>query len=137
MPLLLMSGCGSEKTDILFECPSPDGGEIATIYLVSDGVQDVNRETKLNVRPASESFNSSMFSFSMRHGFDAIIRWQGDDQLELVYPQHAMLTHQEQVIFGTSQTFNPDARIRVSYSEQPSTHGYFVVEKRCFSGSFE
>jgi len=130
--LLFIVGCGGEKTDILFECPSSDGSKIATLYQVSDGGRAIDRETKLNVRPVSTSFDDDMFSFSMRHGHDAIITWSADDQLEIIYPEDSVLTHIENVIFGTSQTFSPNVRIRVSYREQASTHGYFMVEQRCF-----
>jgi len=135
--LFMLSACGSEKTDLLVECPSPDGNKIATLYRVSSGDGDVNRETRLNVRPAASPMDSSMFSFSMRHGHDAIIRWITNDRLELTYPLDAILTHQENVIFGSSQTFSSSDQVRVSYIEKPSTHGYFVVEKRCFNQAHE
>ena len=131
--LLFVTGCGGEKTDLLFECPSPDGSKIATLYRVSGGEREIDRETKLNVRPVSTSFDDDMFSFSMRHGHDAIITWFADDQLEVTYPEDSVLTHIENVIFGTSQTFSSNERIRVSYQEKPSTHGYFMVEQRCFT----
>ncbi len=134
LSLFVLVGCGiGEKSELLLECPSPDGSRIATIYYVSDGDRAVDRETKINVRPAASSLDDSMFSFSMRHGYDAIIHWKGNHQLELTYPEDSELIRVEHVIFGTSQTFRPDDRIRVHYIEQPSTHGYFMVEKRCFT----
>jgi len=131
--LLFVTACGGEKIDLLFECPSPDGSKVAILYRVSDGDRAIDRETKLNVRPVSASFDGDMFSFSMRHGYDAIIQWSADDQLEVTYPEDSVLTHIENVIFGTSQTFSSNERIRVIYREKGSTHGYFMVEKRCFN----
>ncbi|NWF39047.1 hypothetical protein F3F96_07865 [Mariprofundus sp. NF] len=133
--MLLLSGCGAgEKADVLYECPSPDGSLIATLYRVSDGAREIDRETRLNVRPATTAFNDSMFSFAMRHGYDAIVRWSSEQQLEFVYPLDSELIHVENVIFGSSQTFNSTQQIVVTYREEPSTHGYFMVEKRCLSG---
>lgn len=138
MPLLLLwslSSCSSEKIDVMFECASPDGSLIATLYRVSDGDRAIDWQTRLNVRPVSLPFDDGMFSFSMRHGYDAIIHWQGSEALALTYPLDAELTHIEHVIFGTSQTFDADRRLRVSYDEKRSTHGYFMVEKRCYHRS--
>jgi len=36
------------------------------------------------------------------------------------------------VVFGTNQTFNTTDVIRVHNREQPSTHGCFVTDIRCF-----
>jgi len=133
--LLLLSGCGAgEKTDVLYECPSPDGSLIATLYRVSDGAREIDRETRLNVRPATDAFNDAMFSFAMRHGYDAIVRWSSEKELAFTYPMDSELTHVENVIFGSSQTFSSSEQIVVSYHEEPSTHGYFMVEKRCLNG---
>lgn len=131
--LLALTGCGGGQTDILFECPSPDGSRIATLYRISDGPTDINAETRLNLRPANAALDAGMFSFSMRHGFDAVIRWRSDERVELVYPQDSVLMHQEHVIFGSSQTFAPEAQIHVDYREERSNHGYFMVEQRCFN----
>jgi len=133
--LLSLSACGSEKTDILFECPSADGSLIATVYRVSHGDREYDRETKLNLRPAASAFDDAMFSFSIRHGYDAIIRWSAADKLEFTYPLDSELLHVENVIFGTSQTFDASQQISVNYRQELSTHGYFMVEKRCFSGA--
>ncbi|GAV20083.1 hypothetical protein MMIC_P1045 [Mariprofundus micogutta] len=88
---------------------------------------------KINVRPASSGFDDSMHSFSFRHGYDAIVQWKSDDDMRIEYPMDSEITHQEMVIFGTSQTFSSTDQIRVDYQERSSTHGYFVVEKRCFT----
>ena len=135
MALFTLVGCGTGgQYEILFECPSPDGSKIATVYYIANGDRAVDRETRLNVRPAAASLDSDMFSFSVRHGYDAIIRWRESDYLELAYPEDSELIRLEHVIFGSSQTFNPDDQIRVHYIEKPSTHGYFMVENRCFTG---
>jgi hypothetical protein len=87
---------------------------------------------KINVRPASSTFDDGMFSFAFRHGYDAVIRWHSDTQMAVEYPEDSEITKQEQVIFGTSQTFSSSDQIRVGYQEMPSKHGHFMVEKRCF-----
>ncbi len=89
---------------------------------------------KINVRPSTSAFDNSMASFSFRHGYDAVIHWPSDHDLRIDYPVDSELTHQEMVIFGTSQTFHPSDQIKVVYREKPSTHGHFLVAKRCFNG---
>ncbi|MDQ6981406.1 MAG: hypothetical protein Q9M08_00145 [Mariprofundus sp.] len=133
--VLLISGCGfSEKVDVMFECTSPSGINIATLFRISTGERPGDQEMKINVRPSTSTFDDSMASFSFRHGYDAIIHWPSDHDLRVDYPVDSEVTHQEMVIFGTSQTFNPTDQIKVEYREKPSTHGYFVVAKRCFNG---
>jgi len=131
---LLISSCGfTEKVDVMFECVSPSGHKIATFYRVSTGERPGDTEMKINLRPSGSVFNESMHSFSFKHGYDAIIYWISDHEMRVEYPEYAELTHQETVIFGSSQTFGSDDRIKVVYEERPSTHGYFVVEQRCFT----
>jgi hypothetical protein len=130
---LLVIACSfGEKTDVMFECVSPSGATIATLYRVAMGERPGDQEMKINVRPASNTFDDSMFSFAFRHGYDAVIRWHLDTQMTVEYPDDSEITHQEQVIFGTSQTFSSSDQIRVDYQEMPSKHGHFIIEQRCF-----
>ncbi len=134
LSMLFVYGCGvGETTDVMFECASPSGETIATLYRISTGERPGDQEMKINVRPTSSAFNESMNSFSFRHGYDAVIRWYSDTQMTVEYPRDSEITHQERVIFGTSQTFSSIDQIRVNYREKPSKHGYFMVEKRCFT----
>lgn len=131
---LLISGCGfGDKTDIMFECHSPSGQLIATFYRVSSGERPGDQTLSINIRPVNSRFNSSMRSFSFRHGYDAIIHWNSDHAMHIEYPMDSEITHQEKVIFGTSQTFHAADSIRISYQERASIHGHFMVEQRCFN----
>ncbi len=131
--LCLLNACGmNEKTDVMFECPSPSGEKIATFYRISHGDNPIYHEMKLNIRNASSTFDANMASFSFKHGYDAIIHWQSEHAIDIEYPADSERTHQETVIFGTSQTFNTSDTIRITYQQKPSTHGYFIVEQRCF-----
>ena len=135
---LLVCACGfGEKTDVMFECASPSGAIIATLYRVSTGERPGDQEMKINVLPASSAFNDGMHSFVFRHGYDAVIRWHSDSQMAVEYPEHSETTKLEAVIFGTSQTFSSTEMIRVDYQEMPSTHGHFIVEQRCFTKAQE
>jgi len=118
----------------MFECASPDGQTIATLYRITDGPRQIDQQMKLNLRPSGSKLDSSMSSFAFRHGYDAIIRWRSDQLLEIEYPADSVITTQEMVVFGSSQTFSANEQIRVTYREKPSTHGYFMVEQRCFRG---
>jgi hypothetical protein len=130
---LFVCACGfGEKTDVMFECASPSGETIATLYRVSTGDRPGDQGMKINVRPASSAFDDGLFSFAFRHGYDAVIRWHSDLQMAVEYPEDSEITHQEQVIFGTSQTFSSSDQIRVDYQEMPSKHGHFIIEQRCF-----
>lgn len=132
--LLLLAGCGlSEKTDVMFECPSPSREMIATLYRVSTGERPSDQEMKINLRPAASAFDDDMFSFAFRHGYDAVIRWQSDKQVTVEFPEDSEITKQEMVVFGTSQTFSSNDQIRMDYQEKPSKHGHFMVEKRCLT----
>ena len=129
-----VAACGfSEKTDVMFECASPAGEIIATVYRISTGERPGDQEMKINVRPASSAFDDGMFSFAFRHGYDAVVRWHSDRQMAVEYPEDSEIIHQEQVIFGTSQTFSSSDQIRVDYQEKTSKHGHFMVEQRCFN----
>jgi len=131
---LLISGCGfGDKTDIMFECHSPSGQLVATFYRVSSGDRPGDQILNVNIHPLNSSFNSSMHSFSFRHGYDAIIHWDSEHAMHIEYPLGSEITHQEMVVFGTSQTFNAADSIHMAYQEKPSTHGYFMVEKRCYN----
>jgi len=131
---LLPGGCGfSEKIDVMFECRSPSALLVATFYRVSSGDRPGDQEMYVNIRPVDASLNSAMHSFSFRHGYDAMIHWDSEHQMRIVFPQGSEITHQERVVFGTSQTFNATDSIHIDYQEKPSTHGYFMVEKRCFT----
>ncbi len=131
--LLLLSSCSSEKMDVMFECPSPSGKKIATLFRVSHGDNPINQEMKINIRHANNSFDDGMASFSFKHGYDALIRWSSDHAISIEYPVDSELTHQETVIFGTTHSFSSHDVIKVSYQEKPSTHGYFLIEQRCFT----
>jgi len=131
--LLLLSGCSSEKTDIMFECPSPSGNKTATLFRISHGDNPIHQEMKINIRQANKQFNDDMASFSFKYGYDALIRWQSDDAIIIEYPVDSELTHQETVIFGTTYSFSSSDIIHVTYQEKPSTHGYFLIEQRCFT----
>jgi len=132
--VLLFSGCGfGEKTDIMFECQSPSGQLMATLYRVSSGTRPGDQTMSVNIRPVNKAFNSRMQSFSFRHGYDAIIRWNSDHAMHIDYPRGSEILHQENVVFGTSQTFSEANSIQLSYQDMPSTHGYFMVEKRCLN----
>jgi hypothetical protein len=131
---LLVIACGfGEKTDVMLECASPSGATIATLYRVSTGERPRDQEMKINVRPISSTFDDAMYSFSFKHGYDAVIRWHSDRQMAVEYPEDSEITYQEQVIFGTSQTFSSSDQIRVNYQEKTSQHGHFLVEQRCFN----
>jgi len=130
---LLISGCGfGDKTDIMFECKSPSGQMVATFYRVSSGDRPGDQLMDINIRPVDSQFKSSMHSFSFRHGYDAIIHWDSDHAMRITYPRGSEITNQEMVVFGTSQTFSSADSIHISYQQEPSTHGYFMVEQRCF-----
>jgi len=138
-PLLLLAllaslaSCSSEKVDVMVECSSPSGQLIATLYRVSSGESARDKAMKLNIRSSQDPFKADMDSFSFRHGYDGILHWQSDASLRIDYPADSELLHQEPVVFGTSQTFSDTARIQLIYKEVQSTHGYFMVEKRCFN----
>jgi len=133
--VLMLAACSAEKPELHFECASPEGGMVATVFFVSGGGRPIDRETRINVRPAGSDLDSSMFSFAIRDGYDAVIRWQSERQMVVEYPMDSTIRHMESVIFGSSQTFDPNSQILVSYEPQPSTHGYFMVEKRCYNAS--
>jgi len=130
--VLLLGGCGTEKIDVMFECASPSGAKVASFYRVSTGERPGDQTMKLNIRPAGAKFNPAMNSFSFRHGYDAMLHWQSDSALRVAYPQGSEITAQENVIFGSSQTFSASDTIQITYTERPSTHGHFMVEQRCF-----
>jgi len=131
---LLLTACGgSGKVDVMFECPSPSGKKIATLFRVSYGDNPLYHEMHISMRDAGSDFDDDLPIFSFKHGYDAVIRWQADDAMRIEYPEDSELTHQEMVIFGTSQTFSTTDTIRVIYQQNPSTHGYFMVEQRCFN----
>ena len=135
---LLLAACGgNEKTDVMFECPSPSGAKVATFFRISHGDNPINQEMKMNIRHANKSFNDGMASFSFKHGYDAVIHWQSENEINIDYPIDSELTHQETVIFGTTRTFNSDDAIKINYQQKPSTHGYFLIEQRCLNASSE
>jgi len=135
---LLLAACGrGEQVDVMFECASPSASKVATLYRVSTGDRPGDKEMKINVRPAGDAFDSSMNSFSFKHGYDAIIRWNSDHEIRVEYPLSSDITNQEPVIFGTSQTFSATDTVKIIYQEQPSTHGHFMVEQRCFSAAIQ
>ncbi|MDQ6969065.1 MAG: hypothetical protein Q9M16_00960 [Mariprofundus sp.] len=131
---VLLSACsGNKKTDVMFECPSPSGEKIATLYRISYDDNPIHHEMKFNIRKADREFEDSMASFSFKYGYDAIMHWQSDHAMTIEYPQDSALTHQETVIFGTSHRFNAEDAIMITYQQRPSSHGYFLVEQRCFN----
>ncbi len=132
--LLLLISCSSEKTDVMFECPSPSGKKIATLFRISHGDNPINQEMKINIRHANKHFDDGMASFSFQHGYDAVIRWSSDQRITIEYPIDSELTHQENVIFGTTHSFHANDVINVNYQQKPSSHGYFLIEQRCFTG---
>lgn len=132
---LLMAACSADKPELHFECASPDGSMVATLFFVSGGDRPIDRETRLNVRHVGSELDSSMFSFAIRDGYDAVLYWESERKLIVDYPMDSTIRHMENVIFGSSQTFEPDSQILVSYEAKPSTHGYFMVEKRCYNAS--
>jgi len=131
--LLLLSSCSNKQTDVMFECPSPSGKKVATLFRVSHGDNPINQEMKINIRHANKGFDDGMASFSFKHGYDALIRWSSDHTITIEYPIDSELTHQETVIFGTTRNFSSHDTISVNYQERPSTHGYFLIEQRCFT----
>ena len=130
---MLLSSCSNEKTDVMFECPSPSGKKIATLFRVSRGDNPINQEMKINIRHVDKTFDDGMASFSFKHGYDALIRWSSDHAISIEYPMDSELTHQETVIFGTTHSFHSNDVINVNYQEKPSNHGYFLIEQRCFT----
>jgi len=131
---LLINGCGfGNQTDMMFECVSSSGQLVATFYRVSSGERPGDQTLSINIRPVNYRFKSGMHSFSFRHGYDAMIHWDSDHAMRIEYPRGSEIMHQERVVFGTSQTFSATDSIQISYQEIPSTHGYFMVEKRCFN----
>jgi len=91
---LLVSACGlGETTDVIYVCPSPSGEKIATFYRTSTGDRPGNQEMRVNVRPASSSFDAGMQSFAFRYGYDAIIRWNSDTKMRIEYPEDSVVQH--------------------------------------------
>jgi len=134
--IILLASCGLDaKTDIMFACPSPSGSKIATLYRIAHGDSPINQEMHMNIRKVDSDFDDDMASFSFKHGYDAVVRWDSDHAMRIEFPQDSELTHQENVIFGTTRTFNPSDAITIIYQQNPSTHGYFVIEQRCFTAS--
>jgi len=132
--IALLTACGpNAKIDVMFECPSPSGSKLATFYRVSHGDNPINHEMKINIRNTHRNFDDSMSSFTFKDGFDVIIHWDTDQAMRIIYPQDSTLTHQETVVFGTSQSFDSTKPIQISYQQLPSTHGYLMVEQRCFT----
>jgi len=129
---LLLTACGSGNTDVMYECPSPSGQKVATFYRVSTGDRPGDQTMKLNIRPVGKTFDADMYSFSFRHGYDAIVRWTSESAMQIEYPRGSEITTQEQTVFGSSQTFNSADTIRMDYVERVSSHGHFLVEQRCF-----
>lgn len=131
--LLLLSGCGTEKTEVMFECASPSGAKLATFYRISTGDRPGDQLMLLNIRPKGTAFDAGMHSFSFRHGYDAIIHWDSDSAMRVEYPTGSEIREQETAVFGTSQTFSSNDAIQVRYIERESTHGHFMVGQRCFA----
>ena len=131
---LLLGACGFDaKTDVMFECPSPSGAKIATLYRISHGNNPINQEMNINIRKADRDFDDGTASFSFTFGYDAIIRWQSEHDMRIEYPLDSELTHQETKIFGTTKIFSIKDTIHITYQQSPSTHGYFIIEQRCFN----
>jgi len=130
---LLLAACNTDKPELHFECTSLEGSMVATVFFVGGGGRPIDREMRLSVRPSDSELNGSMFSFAVRDGYDAIVHWKSERELLVEYPMDSTIRHMESIIFGSSQTFDPDNQIRVSYEAAPSTHGYFMVEKRCYN----
>jgi len=130
--LLMLAACGTEQTDVMFECASPTGEKIATFYRVSTGDRPGDQMMKLNIRRSGDAFDAAMHSFAFRHGYDAILRWDSDTALRVDYPRGSDIKDQETAVFGTSQTFSSTDPIHITYTELESTHGHFMVEQRCF-----
>ena len=129
---LAVGGCGgSGSVDVMFECASPGGEYVATVYRVATGERPNQRQMRLNVRPQSLSFDADMYSFAFRYGDDVILHWPDAWHLQITYPKHAQILRQERVLFGTSQTYSSTDSLMMDYRERPSTHGYFMVEARC------
>lgn len=133
LPLLLLAGgCSRDDTTRpVVQCPSPSGNLIATLYRTGDG--PTGQTTHINIRPKGATLNSSQRSFSFRYGYDAILRWRSESELLISYPKESVITRQERIIFGSSQTFDAGKPLRIAYRPEPSTHGYFITEQRCFS----
>ena len=131
---LLLAGCSqSDRIEIVFECPDPSGKLVATFFRSIDGNRPGDQVSGINIRPADKALDSNLRSFAFRYGYDAILHWQTDASLRIDYPKESVITHQEQVIFGSSQTFSVDQPLRLDYRPLPSEHGYFITEQRCFN----
>lgn len=130
--VLLLAGCGTEKADVMFECASPDGAKVATLYRVSTGDRPGDTTMQLNIRPQGMALETGMHSFGFRHGYDAIIHWDSESAMRVDYPRGSEVLDQETTVFGTSQTFSSTDPIQITYTERESTHGHFMVEQRCF-----
>jgi len=130
--LLLVSGCGTEQTDVMFECASPSGDKVATFYRVTTGDRPGDQTMKLNIHRSGDAFDAGMHSFAFRHGYDAILHWESDTALRIEYPRGSEIKDQETAVFGTSQTFSSSDVLHIIYTELESTLGHFMVEQRCY-----
>jgi len=129
---MMLAACGTEQTDVMFECASPSGDKVATFYRVTTGDRPGDQLMKLNIRRSGDAFDADMHSFAFRHGYDAILHWDSDSSLKVDYPRGSDIKDQETAVFGTSQTFSSTDPIHITYTERESTHGNFLVERRCF-----
>ena len=91
---------GPDKYDVFIgrEATSPDSKKVAAFYTISGGGAAGYVLTRLQIRPSNQKFsadkNTDDFVFELRHGDDLGLRWQGNNQLKVVYESGANIHRQ-------------------------------------------
>lgn len=89
-------------------------------------------EVALNVRPSDMELDAGMKSFVIRHGYDGVLSWLDERHLRVDYPKDAIVLVREDVLLGTTQTFDAGRPLFIDYQPVPSVHGRFMTDQRCF-----
>ncbi len=128
VPLLsaLLVSCGQQPVELIVSCPSPSGAQVASLMRLSA------QEVALNIRPADMALDAGMRSFVIRHGYDGVLSWLDERHLRVDYPKDAIVLMRENVLLGTTQTFDAGHPLFIGYRPVPSVHGRFMTDRRCF-----
>lgn len=130
LPLLLLAGsCNRLDTvELLLDCESPAGENLASFYRIYGGGAAGWQLLRVSIRANTQPFDADSFVFQMTHGYDVRMQWQGEHHLRLQFPSEARVDSVVPVL-------SIRELVRIDTASAPSTGGQLSGGSTCASTS--
>jgi hypothetical protein len=88
---VVLPACGNRAVETILRCPSPDSSVDAVFYWVHGGGAAGWAYFRVGLNRSQQQVDPDKYFFEMRHGYDVRMSWNSQTELEIEYPDKAVV----------------------------------------------